>query len=330
MVRIEEIMNRKNLIITLIILLLLATPIGFRWIQKNKKPNKIVMISKSIAEDFEFWQIVKSGAELASKEEEVMFEYRGPYQEDDVEQQKKIIKDTIVEKPDIMIIAASNEEELIPLCEEAIKVGIKVFTIDSNIASPVPISFSATDNEAAAKTLAEYVAQDIRGKGEVVIINFVAGVSTAKEREKGMKDVFDNYSNITLYPTKYTNGTNHHAYEVTKDLMYQYPNVTAIIGCNQKTTEGVVRAIEELGLQDVITVAGLDSSLEIIHAIEKDIVKAIVVQRPFNMGYISVKNAIQAYKGEKVPKEIDTGYKLITKNTLDLLENQKLLYPFTK
>ena len=305
--------------------------IALSQFNNRKLPEKIVMISKSSDPEFEFWQTVKQGGEMAAKEEGVLFEFRGPLAEREIEEQKQIIKDTILEKPDILIIAASDQEDLVSLCEEAAEAGIRVFTVDSDINSDIPRSFISTDNIEASRVLGDYVANTIGKKGEVVIVNLVEGVSVAKERERGLLKAFDLYPEIQVHPTKYTDGTNEHPYEVTKEMLLdQHPNARAIIGCNQKTLEGVVRAVEELGLQDDITIAGLDSSLEIIHALEKDVLHAIVIQQPFNMGYISVENAIKEYKGEKVPKRIDTGHKLITKPTLNLLENQKLLYPITK
>lgn len=297
----------------------------------QESPEKIIMISKSNDPKFEFWQTVKKGAEIAAKEQGVLFEFRGPHEEQDIEEQKRIIKQSILEKPDIMIVAATDEEELVSLCEEAAEKGIRIFIVDSNIDADIPISFVATNNVKASNVLGHYVASSIGEEGEVIIINFVAGASPAKEREKGLLEAFDAYPDIQVHPTKYTDGTSKQPYEVTKEmLLYQYPKVRAVIGCNQKTLEGVIKAVEELGLQEEITVAGLDSSLEIIHALEKEVLQAIVIQKPFNMGYISVETAIKQYKGEKVPEIIDTGHKLITKSTLNLLENQKLLYPIIK
>lgn len=325
-------MNKKYVFVLFPLLLVLLIIVS-AWYQQThqKPPETIIMISKSVDPNFEFWQTVKQGAEIAAKEAGVLFEFRGPHEEKDVQGQKQIIKKTILEKPDIMIVAATDEEDLTPLFEEAVDQGIKVLTVDSNINVDIPISFVGTDNVRAARVLGDYVATSIGGQGQVIIMNFVAGVSSAKQREKGLLEAFDAYPGIEVHPTKYTNGTSQQPYEVTREmLLYQYPNVRAIIGCNQKTLEGVIRAVEELGLQGKVTVAGLDSSLEIIHAIEKDILQAIVIQKPFNMGYLSVESAIKEFKGEKTPKRIDTGHKLITKSTLNLLENQKLLYPIKK
>lgn len=323
-------MNKKHIFI-LFPLFLLIMLIGLYQFNRQRSPGKIVMIPKSADPKFEFWQTVKEGAEIAAKEEGVLFEFRGPREEGDIEDQKRIMRETILEKPDIIILAACDEDDLVFLCEEAAEQGIRVFTVDSDINSDVPISFVASDNTEASEVLGHYVSNTIGKEGEVVIVNFVAGVSGSKEREKGFLKAFSAYPGIKIHPTKYTDGTNEHPYEVTKEMiLYQYPNLGAIVGGNQKTLEGVARAVEELGLQDKITVAGLDSSLEIIHALEKDIVDAIVVQKPFNIGYISVESAIKEYRGEKLPKRIGTGHKLITKSTLNLLENQKLLYPITK
>ena len=95
-------------------------------------------------------------------------------------------------------------------------------------------------------------------------------------------------------------------------------------------TEGICLAIEELGLSKKIKVVGFDSSNVIIEALEKGIIEAILVQKPFNMGYLGVKVAVDLFDGKKVEQDIDTGYKLITADTLYDTENQKLLYPIIR
>ena len=54
---------------------------------------------------------------------------------------------------------------------------------------------------------------------------------------------------------------------------------------------------------------------------------AIVVQDPFRMGYEGIKTALAASKGEKVPKDVDTGVNLITKENMNSERSKELLTP---
>ena len=55
----------------------------------------------------------------------------------------------------------------------------------------------------------------------------------------------------------------------------------------------------------------------------------MVVQNPFNMGYLGVKYALDVLNGDKVPKSVDTGSTVIDRENMYLPENQKLVFPFT-
>lgn len=309
---------------------IVSGPIVFNLLDYTKTPNKIVLIPKSIAPEFEFWQTVKMGAELAAKEENVQIETRGPMLERNIENQKEILKEAIDEQVDIILLAATNVDALKGLVEEAKQKGIEILTVDSTVEGVENITNVATDSVQAATVLTQYLIEQIDEEGEIIMINFVEGASTAKERDQGYKQAASGYKKIIMHPTIYTQGTTSDAYRATKQILVDYPDLKGIVAANQQVTDAVCDALRELDLQGKVKVAGFDSSRNIIYALEKDVIEAIVVQKPFNMGYLAVKNAIQAYRGKKIPAYIDTGYKLITKETLYLTENQKLLYPIIK
>lgn len=297
---------------------------------KDKEQYKIVFITKSINPEFDFWQTVKMGIELAAKEENALIEVRGPYYEKDIDRQKEILEETISQHPDIILLAAANTDDLADLIERAKKEKITLLTVDSMTEGVKVVSHVGTNNIEASGALARYVAQSIGQQGEVIMINFVEGVSTAKEREEGYKKEMEKFSKITVLPTVYSDGTVEGSYKIAKKVIKDYPNVKAIIGANQQTADGICEAILELDLSHKIKVVGFDSSDTIIYALEKGVMDAIIVQKPFNMGYLSVKYAVEAKRGKVVPAFLDTGYKFIDKDSLYLTENQKLLFPIIK
>ncbi|PHV72131.1 hypothetical protein CS063_01235 [Sporanaerobium hydrogeniformans] len=322
---------KKWMIVVAAILIILVNIIGFKWVEfKEKGSIKIVLIPKSVSSDFEFWQTVMQGAELAAKEENAILEVKGALLEKDIETQKQALKEAIDEKADVIIIAAADTKALIELIEEAQAKKITVLTVDSKTEGIENIQHVATNNIEAARALTQYMASAIEEGGEVAMVSFVEGTGTAKEREQGYKEEMQRHPFLKMHPTVYCEGTVQGSYKVTKELLKKYPNLKGIIGANQQSTDGICDAVQELGLTGKIKVVGFDSSNTIIYALEKDVIDAIIVQKPFNMGYLAVKNGLEVYRGKKIPEFIDTGYKFIDKETLYLIENQKLLYPIIK
>ena len=90
-----------------------------------------------------------------------------------------------------------------------------------------------------------------------------------------------------------------------------------------------IRAIDEAGAKDRVLVVAFDNAVKELSYLEEGVIKATVVQRPYNMGYLSIKTAKDYLHGEKVVPFIDTGSVLITKENMFEREYQELLFPFS-
>lgn len=53
----------------------------------------------------------------------------------------------------------------------------------------------------------------------------------------------------------------------------------------------------------------------------------MIVQKPFQIGYMGVQCVIDALAGNSVERKIDPGAELVTKENLQDRDVQKLLYP---
>ena len=103
-----------------------------------------------------------------------------------------------------------------------------------------------------------------------------------------------------------------------------------LAGLNEYSAVGAARAVRDLGLSDTIRMIGFDSSQEEVQLREAGVFDAIVIQKPFNMGYLGVERTVEILHGELEPTIVDSGSKLITKDNMYVEENQKLLFPFAE
>lgn len=53
---------------------------------------------------------------------------------------------------------------------------------------------------------------------------------------------------------------------------------------------------------------GFDSSFNEIKLLDEGVMNATVIQRPFQMGYLSIKTAMEVVKGKKAAQFIDTAH----------------------
>ncbi|MDD3840976.1 MAG: substrate-binding domain-containing protein [Clostridia bacterium] len=291
--------------------------------------NVVYVVLKSIDSKFEFWQTVKMGAETAAIEMGIPIVFTGTMKETDVDEQIEILKDLIPKKPRAIVLPASDYEKVAPVGEEIIKAGITLVMVDSDINTQMCKSFVATNNIQAARQAADEMARLLEGKGKVAIMAHVEGVSTAIEREQGFREQMRKYEDIELIEkTWFSNGDEDIGYRETFKMLKEHPDIDGIFGSNEKTVMGIASALQKQGKGGKIKLVGFDCNTDEVQFIEKGILHAVMVQKPFNMGYLGVKEAIEISKGLKKPEYVDTGTVLINKDNLYTPENQKLLFPF--
>jgi ribose transport system substrate-binding protein len=294
----------------------------------NEKKLRIAVVPKGTAQSF--WLAVKAGAEDAGKEKGAQIIWKGPAKETDVAGQKRIIENFINAKVDAIVMAACSETALVPTVEQADRAGIPVITIDSGVKSDVPKSFVATDNIAGAREAAKVLARLIGESGEVGLIPFVKGAATSNMREQGFKDEIKKYKNIKLVSVLYSNSDIMQGVRATEDMLTANPNLAGIFAANEGGAVGAARALELRQLGGKVKLVAFDAAQAEIDALKKGTIQALIVQNPYRMGYDGVKTALAVLEGRKVPKRIDTGVTVVTKDNLNDTHIQKLLYPTRK
>jgi len=277
-----------------------------------------------------FWLTVKAGADAAAKDTGVSIIWRGPTQETDIPGQMTILEDFINQRVDAIVMAACDSKALIPTVEKAIKSGTPVVTIDSGIDSNIAASFVATDNIKGAKAAADELAKLVGGKGKVGVIPFVSGAATSTMRENGFKEGIRKYKDIRVVLTLYCQSDISQGMAVTEDMLTRYPDMAGIFAANEPGAVGCARAIDQRGAAGKVKVVAFDAADDEIQALKRGTIQALVVQNPFRMGYDGIKTAVAIKNGRKVPRRIDTGVTVVTKDNMDQPEIQKILYPLKK
>jgi ribose transport system substrate-binding protein len=162
----------------------------------------------------------------------------------------------------------------------------------------------------------------------LIILSHVRGTSTAIDRERGVRQVFEEQKSFAIKGTYVCDNFFDKAYQITREVLTTYPWIDGIVALNEVSTVGAIKAIRDLKLNRKVYLVGFDQSMEEIKAIEDGILDATVVQKPFNMGYIALQKVKEALAGKRFERFIDTGSVLITRETMYSLENQKILFPF--
>lgn len=288
-------------------------------------PIQIILKSRE-SEPMDFWDVVDRGINEAAKEFGIEVEISGPRFEKEINEQIEIMNKTVWKNPPLIILAATDYVRLDDAIETAYKKNIPVINLDSGVKSERPVSFIATDNIAAGIKAGQEMARLLENHSQktVAIVTHSSDTSTGIDREAGVRKALKDYSIMGTWSCEINEEI---AYTITLDLLKE-PELGGIVALNEAASVGVARGVEALNAADRVLVVGFDNSVEELSFLEEDVIKATVVQRPYNMGYLGVKTAVDYLSGRKVPTFIDTGSVLITRHNMFEREYQELLFPF--
>lgn len=264
-----------------------------------------------------YWQSVKAGAEAAGKEFGYKIYWNGPERETDRERQIQIIEDFIVQKVDGIVLAPLDRAALVPSVEKLAALKIPCAIIDSGIATDKYVTFAATDNHQGGVLAARRMGLILGGKGNVLVVKYVPGSASTTERENGfIETIAKEFPGIKIVDSKYGQDTVETALQACEDMLTRNQDVQGLYACNASTAVGALQALQSQH-RTGIKMVGFDAEKALLDGLRADQIDALIVQNPYKMGYEGVKAIAMTIKGEPVPKQIDTGVEVITKDSLE-------------
>jgi ribose transport system substrate-binding protein len=280
----------------------------------------------------EFWKSVHAGAVKASRELDVDVLWQGPLREDDREEQIKVVDMIRAREVSGIALAPLDDKALRMPVADATRAGIPVLIFDSDLASPDYVSFVATDNYKGGRIAGAHLATLLNGQGNVMMLRLHEGAASTTAREQGFLDAIAANPGITVVSAnQYAGASTEGAYRASENLLTATRAadgaVSGIFCPNESTTFGMLRALQDARLAGKIRFVGFDSSDKLAQALRDGEVDALVLQNPFNMGYLSVRTLVGHIRGEKVERRIDTGATLVTKVNMEQPDIRERLQP---
>ena len=318
--------KRKWLAVGLAVCLLLA---GLSGCAGQQRQLRVTLVLKTVTEVAEFWGTLLSGVEKAAAEYGVELKVLTAPREVDIDEQIELIRQVTAEKPDVMILSASDYDRCAEATEEAIAAGIGVVAVDTDVNAEGRACYVGSDNYAMGLEMGQQMASYLPEGGKVAVIQHMLTTTTGIDRTRGVIDALTNAGNIEILGSFCCDNSTDRAQSLTKELLEQTPDISGFVCTNEVCNVGAANALVELGMGGKVFVVGCDNSQRQIAFLEQNIIQAIVTQRPFNMGYIAVQQAVEVASGEKTADFVEVPCVLITRENMYTQENQKLLFPLT-
>lgn len=297
---------------------------------KQETVSTISVITKT--QNLEFWDVVNNGSVSAGEELGYNIVCEAPESEVQIGVQIDLIENAVKNGSKAIVIAPINGVDLNDALKTAENKGVKVVTIDTKTADD-SFSYVGSDNYSAGAIAGREARKLINASGKIGVIALSEDSPSSSSRVEGFKselETVDGDIEVSVVDIKYCNSDKATAKQQALELISAYPDIEMIYGVNQNSTIGICEAVAEKGLSASVDVVGFNASEEEIEYIKKGVLKGTIIQNPFNMGYLGVRNAVKLIDGESIPLVTDTGVTYISLDNLEDESVQQLLYPLAE
>jgi len=178
------------------------------------------------------------------------------------------------------------------------KAKIPVIAVDRTVSGAKVTSFIASDNVAGGRQAAKNLAASIGEKGNVLVLQGVAGTSATRDRGKGFAEGIKAYPQIVVVGEQTANFDRATALDVTTNLLQAHPGVSGIFAENDEMALGAIQALGSRAGTSVM-VAGFDGTDNGLTAIKAGTLTSTIAQQPAQLGALAVDQALDAVTGKK-------------------------------
>ena len=217
----------------------------------------------------------------------------------DLNQQTNQMENFVAANTDLIILNAADSKGIAPAIDNARKAGKVVIAVDTGVDANVDATVT-TDNLQAGRVACQYIADRLKGKGNVVIVNGPP-VTSVIQRVEGCQQVFVKYPNLKiLSKDQNAEGSREGGLRVMTDILTTFPKIDAVFAINDPSGIGVDLAANQAQRKDFFIV-GVDGAPEAIKAIasKEGLYVATATQSPRGMTAKAVQVGNDILHGKK-------------------------------
>ena len=232
---------------------------------------------------------------------------------EDVATQLAQVENFVAQKVDAIVVIAANTDAADPMTKAAQDAGIPLLYVNrlpSNL--PEGISYVGSESIQAGIMQAEWIAEQLGGKGNVVIMNGDLAQEAAQKRTEGEKQVFAKYPDITIIREDTGNWSRDQGLALMENWLASGDQIDAVASNNDEMAIGALQAIEAAGKLGEIIVGGVDASPDALQEMDKGRLDVTVFQNAKGQGEGGIKVAIALARGEQVEKYTWIPFELVT------------------
>ncbi len=233
----------------------------------------------------EYWFPVYEMMKQAGQQLGVKTVYTGT-PEYDVNKQLAVFEQILAKKPAGILLHPMNSDPFIEPINRAAEMGIPVVTFAADSPLSKRVSYVTSDNYKEAALAADFIAQDMGGKGEVAVLEN-PGQDNHDRRTNGFIQAIETkYPDIKVVGRVAVNQDPNKGYNAVLTLAQAHPNLGAVFMPEAVTAIGAAQAAKELGGK--IRIVNCDVSVKILDMIKAGEIFAAINPDQGMQGYMGM------------------------------------------
>jgi len=208
------------------------------------------------------------------------------------------IENFIANKVDMIIVNAVDPKGIEPVLKKARAAGIVVMAVDVGAAGADATVMS--DNVMAGSVACDYLAKQLDGKGNVVIVNGPP-VTAVIDRVNGCKKVLGGYKDIKiLSDNQDAKGSRDGGMDVMANLLTAHAKIDGVFSINDPSGIGAELAIKQAHRTDVKLITSVDGAPDAQNALKnaKGLFAETSAQNPYKMASMAVQIGYDIMNGK--------------------------------
>ncbi len=163
------------------------------------------------------------------------------------EKQIADIHDLIAKGIDGLIVYPTMGEVLGPAIESAYNEGIPVVVFGGSLETDSYTSLVTQDLKEFGRSQAEWLAGELNGKGNIIMLSGISGNTTAEERLAGAREEFEKYPGITILDHHYCDWSAAKTKNIMEAMISAFPQIDGIWADSGLMSLPALQALQEAG-----------------------------------------------------------------------------------
>ncbi|MEJ3748825.1 ABC transporter substrate-binding protein [Actinomycetes bacterium KLBMP 9797] len=235
----------------------------------------------------------------------------------DTSQQIAQIRAMIQQKYDIILVDAGSSTALNPVVDQAVAAGIVVVGFDSLVTTDKAIRVG-TDQVEWGRMMAQWLADKLGGKGEIIAMNGPAGVAVSEDRWKGADEVFKKYPDIKIAANVHSEYNLAPAAQAFASAYSAHPNINGVFSQGGALSAAALQTLVKQNKPLVpITGENYNGFLKLWAQKKAAGFSSLATAQPNYLAVIALEAAVAKASGVAVPASITVPLPEITDENLD-------------